>query len=280
MRMRRYSLAILLCSLLVVGSAGCSAGGSDSISDADLDRIAERLEKSGKLEAAIARVFEARAARQMKEEQAARAKGQAAADAKAAKARAVSGGRDRIHGDPKARYSLIVYSDFECPYCKRFAGAAEKAAELFGPSANVVFRHFPLPMHNPVAETEHAYAECVGRQAGDKGFFAFSNELFSLTQANSRGVPGGEPSLIALAAKHGAKDAAALKACAKSPAALSVVSSDVADGSAAGVSGTPATILRDNSTGASRLVPGALPPEQIARALSEMASAPQAPKGK
>ncbi len=264
------SAALALSLAAALAASGCSA---KEPSAAELDAIVEALVKSGKLEEAIGKVFEARSARMREEAQAQAAEAQKAADAKAAKARAADPSRDHVYGDPKARYSLIVYSDFECPFCKRFAGTPEKAAELSQTGANVIFRHYPLAMHNPLAEREHALALCAARQAGGKAFFPFANELFSLTQGNSRGVPGGESALLRLAAKHGAGDAAALRRCAESPETLERIRADIADGMAAGVSGTPATVARDNQTGASRLVVGAQPAEAVANALRELAGA-------
>ena len=45
--------------------------------------------------------------------------------------RQVSPARDHIYGNPDAEISLIEYSDFECPFCKRFHPTAKKVVEAY-----------------------------------------------------------------------------------------------------------------------------------------------------
>ena len=73
---------------------------------------------------------------------------------KAKDVRKVSKTRDHIFGNPDAEITLIEYSDFECPFCKRFHPTAKKIVEVYEGKVNWVYRHFPLGFHNPLAQKE------------------------------------------------------------------------------------------------------------------------------
>ncbi|MDD5469853.1 MAG: DsbA family protein [Candidatus Peribacteraceae bacterium] len=69
---------------------------------------------------------------------------------------------DYIRGDKGATYSLIEYSDFECPFCARHHPTMQQfiADE---PDVNWVYRHFPLGFH-PNAQRAAEASECAGEQ--------------------------------------------------------------------------------------------------------------------
>jgi protein-disulfide isomerase len=82
-----------------------------------------------------------------------------------------------ILGDRSARVVLIQYSDFECPFCARFARdtlPGLKAAYVRTGQLLVAFRHMPLPNH-PFAHKAGEGAEC----AADQGkFWEMHDQLF------------------------------------------------------------------------------------------------------
>lgn len=79
---------------------------------------------------------------------------------------------DHVRGSRTAATTLIVYSDFECPFCKDLHLALKTlaATETF----RWVFRHFPLPNH-PSALREAEACECAGRQGK---FWEFADGLY------------------------------------------------------------------------------------------------------
>ena len=251
---------IMFTSMVVAGcisSVGCA---QEKVSDAQLDKIIAQMEKTGKLDAAIDRGIkrygEAQQAAAEKQREA-----QAKLAAESAKlARKVDPARDHIYGSPTAQWSYIVYSDLECPFCKRHAGVPEEAAAKIGTDKiNVVFRHLPLPFHGDAAKREAVASECVAQQAGNDGFFHFVNAVLNTSQLNGQGLKGGDAEIAKLAAEAGAKDEAKFTSCMQDVKMQERVQEDLADGAKAGVTGTPGNIIRDNATGASVPAHGSLP---------------------
>ena len=57
--------------------------------------------------------------------------------------------RDHSFGDPGAAITVLVYSDFQCPYCAQFYQAWKQIRTLHPEDVRLVFRHFPLlPIHD------------------------------------------------------------------------------------------------------------------------------------
>ena len=81
--------------------------------------------------------------------------------------RSVSMERDHIFGKPQAMVSIVEYSDFECPFCKKFHSTPKKLIEIFGDKVNWVYRHFPPDFHNPVAQKEAEASECIASIGGN-----------------------------------------------------------------------------------------------------------------
>ncbi len=54
---------------------------------------------------------------------------------------------DPVWGPADAPVTLVVYSDFECPYCGRHAANVAKVKEANGDLVRVVFKQFPLAFH-------------------------------------------------------------------------------------------------------------------------------------
>jgi Na+/H+ antiporter NhaA len=90
--------------------------------------------------------------------------------------RAVDPAVDHIRGPVDARFELVEYGDFECPFCGRATGAVEEVRDRLGDRLRYVFRHLPLPDVHPHAELAAEAAEAAGRQGA---FWAMHDRLFA-----------------------------------------------------------------------------------------------------
>ncbi len=79
-----------------------------------------------------------------------------------------------------APLKMVVFSDFQCPYCKRFAGFLNGLTPEERGKLQITYRQLPLPMH-PWAQDAAALSVCVALQ--DKtAFWKLHDFLFANQQ--------------------------------------------------------------------------------------------------
>jgi protein-disulfide isomerase len=198
--------------------------------------------------------------KQQQAQVAARAAEERQANEKAKKVRRVSASRDHVYGNPNAPVSLIEYSDFECPFCKRFHATANEIVDAYGGKVNWVYRHFPLSMHNPGAQKEAEASECVAQLGGNDAFWKFANAIYARTKSNGNGFPLDQ--LVPLGKEIGL-DEKLLKECIDAAKYASRVQEDLDEGIQVGITGTPANFLLRHDTGEVILKVGAQPSDAI-----------------
>ncbi len=69
---------------------------------------------------------------------------------------------DPLKGNPRAPVTLVVFSDFQCPFCSRALPTLRQIEQTYGEKVRVVWKHEPLPMHPnaiPAAEAAEAARE-------------------------------------------------------------------------------------------------------------------------
>lgn len=145
---------------------------------------------------------------------------------------------DPVMGDPSAKITIIEFSDFECPRCKKFFETALpelKKQYLDTGIAKLVYRDFPLDYHaNSIKEAQAA--ECARDQGGDAVYFNYHDEIFKRTKSNGTGLPLSELPLIAGDLEL---DSVRFQQCLDSGKYESEVLKDLSDGKMAEVVGTP-----------------------------------------
>jgi protein-disulfide isomerase len=259
-RLLTATLAVFLCA----GAAKAQKDDSSQSAASDEQRLIQKVKEevmkdlregnflSQQIELGIQNYIKKQEAAQL----AARAQDERQANEKAKKVRRVSATRDHIYGNPNAPVSLIEYSDFECPFCKRFHSTAKEIVDAYGGKVNWVYRHFPLAMHNPGAQKEAEAAECVAQLGGNDAFWKYANAIYSRTKSNGNGFPLTQ--LVPLGKEIGLDDKQ-LTECLDSGKYAPRVQEDLDEGLKIGITGTPANILLRNDTGEVILKVGAQP---------------------
>lgn len=164
--------------------------------------------------------------------------------------------KDHIRGNVSAKLTLVEYSDYECPFCKRFHPTTQELMKTYGDKIRLVYRHYPLPFHQN-AEKEAEASECVAELGGNDAFWKYTDEIFDKTTSNGTGIALDQ--LGSIAADSGINQTA-FQTCLDSGKYAQLVKDQIADGNGAGVSGTPSTFLVD-ANGKSQLIVGAQPVE-------------------
>lgn len=259
MKSSALALALALTVLWAGGVHAQSTQSSPELVQQVEEAVLDALRTSGELDRAIDAGIE----RYVERQRAARARQEAAQQERLATAlRPADPARDHILGAPDAPITLIEYSDFECPFCKRFHPTAEALVAAFPDKVNWVYRHFPLDFHNPAAQREAEASECVAELAGNEAFWRYANAIYAATPSNGEGVD--EAGLERLAKDEGI-DPGRFSECLASGRHVKRVDEDFREGQAVGVTGTPGNFLRDNRTGRTLVRPGAIDLDRLKR---------------
>ncbi len=174
------------------------------------------------------------------------------------KVRPVDPNTDHIKGDKNAKVFLIEYSDFECPFCKRFHPTTQQVLDHYKGKVALVYRHYPLNFHAN-AEKEAEATECANEQGGNDAFWKYADKIFERTTSNGTGFALDK--LVPLAKEIGL-DGVKFKTCLDSGKYAQHVQDDETNGQAAGVTGTPGNIIWTQN-GKPQLVEGAVPFENL-----------------
>lgn len=178
----------------------------------------------------------------------------------------VNAERDHIRGDVNAEFTLLEYSDFECPFCKRFHKTAKKFSDSHT-EVNWVYRHFPLNSHNPGAQQQSEASECVANIGGNDAFWKFTDLVYDQTRSGGRGFAVSK--LAATAEKAGVSQTD-FKTCFDAGKYRTRVLEDLANGQQSGITGTPGNFLIHNPSGTLVVISGAQPLENLERTLAAL----------
>lgn len=170
---------------------------------------------------------------------------------------------DHVKGDANAPVTVVVYDDFECPFCGAFEGTnagiinrLKQQNPKWEPvmpnlvkdyidtgKVKLVYRHFPLSFHQNAMPASEA-SECAGAQ---RKFWEMHNKIFAIN--------GQELSLeiFKQLARDLKLDMDKYNACMDNHQMQDRVTNDMQSGQVLGVEGTPAAFI--NEQGISGAVP-------------------------
>jgi len=153
---------------------------------------------------------------------------------------------DHILGKPTAPIKIVEYSDSACPFCKMFHPTMEKIMKEYGDEGKVawIYRHFPLDNIHPNARNEAQAMECAASLGGNDAFWKFTNRLYAITPSVTSQSPEGlDQKQLPEIAKFVGLDAVTFNECLSSGQFKDKVESHYQSGLAAGVNGTPFSII-------------------------------------
>lgn len=155
---------------------------------------------------------------------------------------------DHIQGNPQAPVLIVEYSDTECPFCKTFHTTMRSVMDTYGKDGKVawVYRHFPLYKEggngtalHPKAGKEAEALECAAELGGNDSFWAYTNEIYTVTPSNN----GLDPAELPKIAERVGLDVSKFNTCLTSGRYAQKVSDAYDAALKAGASGTPYSVI-------------------------------------
>ncbi len=173
-------------------------------------------------------------------------------------------GDSPVKGDENAPVTIIEFSDFQCPFCKKFVDETLPSIQkdyIKTGKVKLVFKDFPLVnIHDNAQEAAEA-ARCVREQKGDTGFWRMHDLIFKNQDKLS-------PESIRKWALEVGASGAKFDSCLSEGKYTEAVNDEAAYGQQLGVTGTPAFFING------KLVSGAQPYSAFKQAIeAELASA-------
>ncbi len=156
-------------------------------------------------------------------------------------------------GPADAPVTIVEFSDFQCPFCGRVTPTLQEVVTKYGSKVRLVFRQFPLPMHQNAAKAAEA-ALC----ANDQGKFwemhdAMFKDQTALAVDNLKTKAAAIPGI----------NATAFNSCLDSGKDQPQVQVDMKAGSKAGVNGTPAMFVNG------RFISGAVSSDELSKIIDD-----------
>lgn len=149
-------------------------------------------------------------------------------------------GQPSFGGGANAPVNLVIFADFQCPYCKSEAEVVRKnVQQTFADKVRVTFKDFPLEAIHPWARAGSIAGRCVFKQSPEK-FWTFHDWIY----ANQGEVTGENlhDKVTAWAGENGV-DAAAVGTCMSTKATDAEVTKNLEEGRALSLNATPTVFL-------------------------------------
>ncbi|MDI6734268.1 MAG: thioredoxin domain-containing protein [Patescibacteria group bacterium] len=165
---------------------------------------------------------------------------------------------DHILGSFNAPAKVVVYSDLECPFCKRFHLTMKELSLLYGDRVAWVFRQYPLDALHQKAKTEALATECVAALGGNGVFWKYIDKIFEATPSND----GLDLKELPKFAERVGVDRVKFQACLDSNKYLSKIEASQKEAENAGIFGTPFSVVIAKD-GKKYAINGALPFSEV-----------------
>jgi protein-disulfide isomerase len=168
-----------------------------------------------------------------------------------------------LRGDVKAPVTIEEFGDFQCPPCGTLASDMQKLEKLYGPRLRVIFRQYPLAIHNHALE-----AALASEAAGLQDHFWEMHDLLYREQAIWSKLPDAVALFNGYAGTLGL-DLERFKRDMQSPEAKARIAADQKRATSLGVNSTPTLFLNGtklefssvNLAGLSKLIDEATKPK-------------------
>ena len=175
-----------------------------------------------------------------------------AAAADAGPAKQIDVGTSPSKGPKNAPLTVVVFSDFQCPFCSRVEPSVTQLEKNYPGKVRVVWKNYPLAFHDKAKGAAEA-----AMAAGEQGKFW---EMHDLLFKNQQAL---DPASLEKYAQELKLDMGKWKAAVETHKYAAQIDADMKQGTQVGVSGTPATFING------RLISGAVPYSEFQKVADE-----------
>lgn len=167
-----------------------------------------------------------------------------------------------LMGSPEGRFTLTLYADLECPFCRSYFPLLKRWVSSNG-DVVLQWHHLPLAAHEPAASAEARLAECAGEAGGHAAFWQAVEWIYAYTRSDGQGLPEGQryPDLTP-----------AIEQCLASERPDALIRAQAAEATNSGVTATPSLRLHDRETGKAVLLQGPIEGDALLSALDMLAA--------
>lgn len=162
---------------------------------------------------------------------------------------------DPILGDKNAELTLVEFSDYECPFCKKtFTELLPELKKDYIDTGKLrlVYKDLPLPFHQNAAKEAEA-AQCAKDQGGDVAYFKYHDQIFTKTSGGGAGIALDQ---LPILAEEINLNVVQFQKCLDDGKFKAEVNKDLAEAQKVGANGTPTWFL--GKTGSSDTIEGTI----------------------
>lgn len=165
-------------------------------------------------------------------------------------------------GNPEGRFTLTLYADLECPFCREYFPQLKR---WVGSNADVALQwhHQPLAAHEPAEAAEARLVECVAEAGGHAAFWHAVEWVYAHTRSDGEGLPDG---------LRYPESTPAVEQCMTSERADAVIRAQATEATKGRVTATPSLRLLDRQTGQSILLQGPIEGDALLSAMDMLAA--------
>lgn len=154
-------------------------------------------------------------------------------------------------GNPDSKISLIVFTDFQCPFCARFHPGMMQVQKA--ENTKLVFKHFPLGFHQYAKNIAYTF-ECVAKNSSAINAEKYADLVFAENMKLQGQITFDATRKIA----NNFISDSTIDGCLKDSSIISKVDASYNEGLELGIQGTPALYIQNSETGKAIRINGAL----------------------
>jgi protein-disulfide isomerase len=172
-----------------------------------------------------------------------------------------------IRGNKDAKVTVVVYDDFQCPFCSRMHSTINTSLKTYGDRIKVVYKDYPLSDIHPWATRAAVNGQCLASQSGG-AFWDYTDYVHAngaSISGQKRDVEGQFAELDRVAGDMGKRhdvDLTKLNACVKEQPKKQLDAS-IAEAEKLGINATPAVFVNGQK------LEGAVPPPEFEAVLNQ-----------